>query len=482
MRAIESAGYSFLGAIFNLVVSVIGMGVLGRLLSPEAFGEFALCYSLYLIFAPLLDFGLTAAYIKRSEVNEEVNSSFFMFNLSCGIMIAILISICAPFLSTFYDNQNLTALCVIIALTAVVMSAGNQPMSQLMRSKRFDIWALISSGSTLLGLLVGISLAWMGWGVWALVTKLLSMAVFRLCSVFLFLKPTYRLVGLTTIKRYIDSLRFGAYIAGSRLVQGYANNLDRFIVGKIFGESLLGQYDKGIQIAEKPNVVRNAMTAPAMAHIARLPQNNTARPYVLIVLISSIIAGFPVLFLFLYGDVLTILILGSQWTEAASFALFLAFYGYALILKGLTNVIHINEEKARRLLKVYIVSIVIIYPIAVITYFVQGQSLYHFVAIFSMTSILFWIIVLANTLKISSVEQTMILKSLGFVVWSVVAFCSIGYFLKSLIQWPEVIEMWIVGLSTSLLTLMTLVLLFPRLSDIMRSFVVSQINSWRSKP
>lgn len=296
MSALRSAFNSLSGTIVNLLIGLVGIIVLARLIPVEDHGIYALSYAIYLLFQPFLDFGLTPVYIKIASVTNSTNSVFFFMNIFIGVGIAAVMMTSSPFIADFFGHNVLIWLLCIQAISVVLLSAGNQPISQLFRNKQFLSAESVRNVSALLSLLIAIYLAIIGWGIWALAAKFLLNALFRLLAVLWLVKPTYRWINFSLLKEYTSSIKFGGFITASRILAGYTNNLDKLIIGKMFGESALGHYEKATVIVDKPNNLRNALTTPAFAHLARMSKSRYTENYYLIAYLFGFFAGCPALF------------------------------------------------------------------------------------------------------------------------------------------------------------------------------------------
>ncbi len=296
MSSLRSAFYSVSGTLLSLSIALFGMVVLARLVAIEDHGIYAIAYSIFLIFQPFIDFGLTPVYIKLEKILPRTNSVFFFFNIVIGIGIAIFLMALSPVAVIVFENDSLIGVMLILSVSVVLMCAGNQPTSQLFREKRFFIAECVRNISDFMAVILAILLALLDFGLWALAAKFFFFSFFRFLSAWIAVRPQYQWVTFSDLKAYGSSIKFGGFITASRFIAGYANNLDKLVIGKVFGESAVGHYEKALVIVSKPNTLRNALSTPAVSHLARSPKSRYNQSYYLLVYLLSFFAGIPALF------------------------------------------------------------------------------------------------------------------------------------------------------------------------------------------
>ncbi len=425
------------------------MIVLARILTPTDFGIYALCYSVFLFFQSFLDFGLTPIYLKYPKVDTTINSSFLSINLFFGSSVALILMIIAPVMVFYYDIHDLYLLFGILALSAISMSSSNQPYSQLLRQKQFYQTQSISVGSNVVALGLSILLASLGYGPIALAIKHLSYSVTRLISAMICARAKYQLVSkqdLSKIKPYVLQ---AYHLTISRLITGISGNIEKLAVGKIFGEATLGHYERGLFVVEKPNAFRNAITTPAMTYLSSMPQNRLSKAYIVLNLLILNFIGIPCLICFLYGSELTLWILGDQWFEAGGYVTWLAFLGLALIFKGLTNIMYINDLKTKELTKLYWVGITIVYLPVLGGFLYYNIDMTTFVMLYSVVSFLYWFVIWCLTILRYTQPKLIAMSCIGYIITLYVGFISTSYLLMPLMEVLEVNPtLWVLSLLT----------------------------------
>jgi O-antigen/teichoic acid export membrane protein len=430
MNSIKGGLISLSGSFFQQGISLAGTLILARILSPEDYGIYGLCFTMFVFFQAFLDFGITPIYIKLDYVDDQINSAFFFVNIFFGAMVSFILLIIAPFFADYFKIPLLKPLLYTQAIIPFLQSISNQPFGQLLRTQKFVSAEITSVGSNLIAMGVGIICAIAGLGPWSLVYKHMAFNISRISGGVWFSKAKYSRVNLQQIleiKKYIVQ---ASHLTASRFATGISGNLEKLMVGKIFGEASLGHYNQGLFVVEKPYAFSNALTTPAMSYIARMNPDKYSESYTLLSQLILAFIGLPCLIFFLYGDSITVFILGEKWIEAGSYVVFLSFLGLSLIVKSLCNIILVNETDTKKLFIYNLWCIILTYPPSLYI-LLHYDNLLWFVTIFSLLTLLFWFIILALCFFTYIPIKSHATQSLSYIVMMLSIFPISGILLKT---------------------------------------------------
>ena len=157
----------------NLIVSI----VLARILAPEDYGIVALVTIFITISNVFIENGFSTALIQKKDADDLDFSSVFYCNMLISIILYIIIFFLSPFVARFYDNMKLIPVLRILAISVLfsgVKSIQNAFVSRKMIFKKFFI---CTSVGTIASAIIGIWMAYKGYGVWALVVQQLTNAI-----------------------------------------------------------------------------------------------------------------------------------------------------------------------------------------------------------------------------------------------------------------------------------------------------------------
>lgn len=232
--------------VVQFVVSI----VLARILAPEAFGTIALVIVFAQILQVFVDSGLGNALIQKKEADDLDFSSVFYFNVVWCLILYLFIFLCAPIIAKFYGDPSLTSIVRVLCLMVVISGLKNVQQAYVSRTLQFKRFFFSSIGGTIASAVVGIFLALMGYGVWALVAqKLVSLFVNTLI---LWITVKWRPHLAFSWKRLRSLISFGWKLLVASLLDTVYNNLRQLIIGKLYTESDLAYYNQGRQF---PNIV-----------------------------------------------------------------------------------------------------------------------------------------------------------------------------------------------------------------------------------
>lgn len=173
-KTIKGVGWSAADAFLGQGVTFIVGLVLARLLSPDEYGLIGICLIFTTVLNGIVDSGFSNALIRKTEVTDEDYNTMFITNMAISIVLYVLLFICAPLVSDFFHREELAAL---VRATGLVLFFNALSITQVtILTKKIDfktktkasfVSAIISGG-------IGIVMAYMGYGVWALVAQQLS--------------------------------------------------------------------------------------------------------------------------------------------------------------------------------------------------------------------------------------------------------------------------------------------------------------------
>lgn len=195
----------------NLIVSII----LARLLAPEAYGTVALVTIFITISNVFIENGLGTALIQKKDADELDFSSVFYCNIIISIILYVIIFFTSPIIAKFYSNEQLTVILRVLAITVLissVKSVQNAYVSRKMIFKKFFISTVIG---TIISAIIGIWMAYIGYGVWALVAQQLTNTIVG--TIILWFTVKWRPIAKFSFLRLKQLYKFGWKMLCSRI-------------------------------------------------------------------------------------------------------------------------------------------------------------------------------------------------------------------------------------------------------------------------
>lgn len=294
---------------------VVGI-IMARLLSPEDFGITALPAVFIAVAQVFIEGSFGLALIRKKEVTENDLATSFYYSIGVGVFSYICIFIAAPFIADFYEIPILTPL-IRISSVIFIWNPLNTPQTVILnRRLDFKTPAKISIINKLISGILGISAAYLGYGLWALVISSLSASF---CGV---VQTWWAVKWLPKEKFSIDSFKylwdFGNKMMGANLLTTLYANLVPVIVGKTSGTYDLGNLNRAKQFASLPSSnltgVLNSVTFPVLSKLQE-DDEQLARQYRRMIKVSSFVV-FPIMMLLCaLAKPLVITLLTDKWAS-----------------------------------------------------------------------------------------------------------------------------------------------------------------------
>lgn len=223
----------------SFVVSII----LARLLEPEVYGTISLVTIFMAILQVFIDSGMGNALIQKNDADDLDFSSVFYFNLVMCVFLYIILFVCAPFISAFYHKPDLTPVIRVLGITLLISGIKNVQQAYVSRTLQFKRFFFATLGGTIGAACVGIIMAYMGFGVWALVAQ--SLFNTTTDTIILWITVKWRPKLQFSFERLKGLLNYGWKLLASSLLHTLYTNLRSLIIGKLYSAQDLAYYNKG---------------------------------------------------------------------------------------------------------------------------------------------------------------------------------------------------------------------------------------------
>ena len=241
-KLVNSFAWDFVGKIGSQVASAIIGIILARILTPSEFGLIGMAMVFISITGIFTNLGLSSALIQRTDPNEEHYSSSFYLNIGSSLFLTLLFIFIAPLIARFFKNEALTDIIRVLSLSLLVSGFTVVQEARLRKKMRFDLLTKARIISTVTSGIVGVVMAFTGFGVWSLVSqtllgRMITTGYYWIVSDW---KPKllFRLKALKELWSY----SFNLFISG--IIDTIYSQLDSLIIAKIFSARELGLYSR----------------------------------------------------------------------------------------------------------------------------------------------------------------------------------------------------------------------------------------------
>lgn len=308
----------------NFLVNIL----LARLLAPDDFGLVTMVLVFYEISSAFVQSGFSAALVRQKEISEIDKSTTFIFNLVAAVVFYLILFVSAPAIAAFYAQAGLVLIVRVLALNLIISAFAVVQRATL--TQRIDFKTLTKA--RLIGIFlsggIGVYLAFQGFGVWALVAKMLSQSLIDTTTLWI-------------LNRWVPSLRFswesfrrlfsfGSNILLAALLDKGFNNANKLIMGRFFAAAMLGYYTQATVF--KNMVINNLfmtvqkVTYPVLAKLQD-DKKRLKEGYRTFIKMTSFLVLPAMVIMGVLAESFLLVLVGEKWLPATPFLQLLCLAG-----------------------------------------------------------------------------------------------------------------------------------------------------------
>src|SRR5690606_23314545 len=165
-------------------------------------------------------------------------STVFITNIIMSLGVYGVIFIAAPYIALFYNQEILTNIIRVLSLTFVIRALVAVHMAKLTKEMNFKLQMKLQIPSTVMAGIVGISMAYQGYGVWSLVWLNLIQAISFTVQTLVFMK--WRPSLIFNFERFKCHFNFGYKLTLASLIDVIFNDSYRIVIGKFYSLATVG--------------------------------------------------------------------------------------------------------------------------------------------------------------------------------------------------------------------------------------------------
>lgn len=230
---------------------LIGL-VMARLLVPSDYGLIGMVGFFLALGDVFRDCGFQSALVQKKGRTDVDYATAFWFNLALSLMLFVLFFGGAPAIAVYYGTDELVPIMRALAAGFVMNALSSIQFTRLTVEMRFGVQSAISLVALVISGGVGVSLAWRGWGAWALVGQTLIDGGMRAVLVWYVSGWIPRMV--FSGESFRGLFRFGSKILCSSTINSVYMNLYSLVIGKNFGPVDVGYFNRADGFAGIPPV------------------------------------------------------------------------------------------------------------------------------------------------------------------------------------------------------------------------------------
>lgn len=317
----RSLFFSFMGRYANTALQFVSVVILARLLTPEDIGIYTVGLAIIGIAHMIRDFGIGKYLVQEKNLTPDTVASAFGLTIAIAWSLGAMVMFLAPFVAQFYEEPAVESVVLIVGLNFFIIPLGAMSASLLKRSMSFGTLFKINIASTFASVVVGISLALMGFGflsmAWASVANVAVTAI----GAQYYLPKKYRVY--PRLKGSKKILSFGSHVVGANIVtEVNASSLD-LLVGKFLGFAELGFLSRGQGFVKiYGNIIQKGANPVIAAQLSKRHRSGDAveSSFAVSLMHLTVIGWFALGLMGIMSSELIAVLYGDQWTRAAPLA------------------------------------------------------------------------------------------------------------------------------------------------------------------
>lgn len=323
-KTIKGVGWSAADALLGQGVTFIVGLVLARLLSPDEYGLIGICLIFTTVLNGIVDSGFSNALIRKKNVTDEDYNTMFTTNMAISIVLYVLLFISAPFVSDFFHRIELIALVRVTGLILFLNALSITQVTILTKNIDFKTKTKASLVSAIISGVIGIAMAFMGYGVWSLVTQQLSKQLLYTLCLWVLNKwwPKFTF--------YKDSFKymwgFGWKLLASGILNNVWNQLYQVVIGRCYTSSTLGHYTRANEYASifssNLTTIIQRVTFPVLSELQD-DKKKLLVSYRKLIKVSMFVTVICMFALGAMAEPMIYSLIGPQWHQAATFLPFI---------------------------------------------------------------------------------------------------------------------------------------------------------------
>ncbi|MBR2976595.1 MAG: oligosaccharide flippase family protein [Alistipes sp.] len=297
------------------ILEILVFAIISRLLSKTDFGYFAAITGVITIFMSISEAGIGASIIQKKDASKEFLSTAFTWSTIIGVIISLIILLCAPLIATTIADDTLTLPLRIMSVTILfhsIISVGNGVLYRQLDFKKVGIIRIVSY---LIASIVSIIMALRGCGLYSIVAQPI---ISTIISVLLLLKyvefPKFSIYK----KETKEIISYSGWLTLGVIFNNITQQLDRLLLPRWISVETLGAYNRPAgfvsTISMKINGIFDTVLFPILSDL----QNDKSRVKDILLMATSLLNSFSIILFaifFFNAELIITIFFGEQWLD-----------------------------------------------------------------------------------------------------------------------------------------------------------------------
>jgi len=327
-KTVSGVSWSFIDSFAKHGITFIFGIILARLITPREFGLIGMTTVFVAFLQPFVTSGLPNALIRKIDCKQEDYSTVFYYNLVISVLVYLILFLSAGAISNFFDEPRLKLIIRVSSLNIIINSFSVVQNVILVKRIDFKLLTKITIISVGGAGIVGITMAYRGFGVWSLVAKHLTIGI--ITTLLLWIWNKWRPSMVFSWKSFKELFSFGSKMLASVLLNTGHQHIYSLVIGKYFSASDLGFYTRAQNFKKLPsqniNGVVQRVTYPVLSSLQEdIPRLKAA--YQKLIKSTMFITFILMMGMAAVARPMIITLIGDQWLPSVIYLQLLCFVG-----------------------------------------------------------------------------------------------------------------------------------------------------------
>jgi O-antigen/teichoic acid export membrane protein len=325
-KTVKGVSWSIVDNISNQGITFLVGLVLARLLTPDEYGLIGIISIFIMVFNSIVDSGFSNALIRKNNTSDTDYNTVFVVNMAISIILFAVLFFLSPIIATFFERPQLESLTQVMGFIVIINAFAIVQRTILIKNIDFKTQTIISLVSSVLSGIIGIGLAFCGYGVWSLVWQQISRQLLNTILLWVLAKwyPKFKF----SMASFRELFGFGWKLLVSGLIDTIWKEIYQVVIGKCYTPATLGHYTRAQQFSSicSSNMVQvvQRVSYPVLSSIQD-DRERLKSGYRRIIKVTMLLSFVLMLGLAAVSESLIIVLVGEQWLIATKFLPIICF-------------------------------------------------------------------------------------------------------------------------------------------------------------
>lgn len=325
-KTVKGVGWSAIDSLGGQGITFLVGLVLARMLTPAEYGLIGIILIFVNVFKSIVNSGFSAALIRKNDATDDDYSTVFITNMAISVVLAIALFFSASFIAKFFAQPQLTALTQVMSCIVIINAFGLVQFTILTKSIDFKTHTKISLIASVVSGVVGIGMAFAGYGVWSLVGQQISRQLLNTLLLWLYNKWIPKMH--FSLKSFKELFGFGWKLLVSSLIDVVWRDIYQVVIGKCYSPATLGEYTNAHQFGSIFSInltgIIQRVSYPVLSSIQD-DMERMKQAYRRVIKVTMLVAFVFMLGLAAIAKPMIFVLIGDQWLIAAKFLPIICF-------------------------------------------------------------------------------------------------------------------------------------------------------------